>query len=198
MKKKSEKKSEKKVEKLLKLNLGSGPSKMEGFLSVDSIPFPGVDVVTDLTKKFPWGDNSVEEIHASHVVEHFDAMERIHFVNEVYRVLVPGGKATFITPHWSSCRAYGDPTHKFPPISEFWFFYLSKDWRMGNEEKKMQANAPHTDAKYLKGGFNCDFEATWGYTLHPTVQLRSEEAQHFMVQFYKDAIQDIIGTITKK
>lgn len=184
--------------KLVKLNLGSGPSKMDGFLSVDSISFPGIDVVTDLTKKFPWENNSVEEIHASHVVEHFDAMERVHFINEVHRVLIPGGKATIITPHWASCRAYGDPTHKFPPVSEFWFYYLSKEWRLGNEEKKLQPNAPHTDAKYLKGGFNCDFEATWGYTLHPTVQLRNQEAQQFMVQFYKEAALDIIATLVKK
>ena len=193
--------AKKKVEKKdtpLKLNLGSGPSKMEGFLSVDSIKFPNVDVVTDLTKRFPWSDNSVAEVHASHVIEHFEAMERVHFINEVYRILVPGGKATLIAPHWASCRAYGDPTHKFPPISEFWFYYLSKDWRLGNEEKKLGANAPHTDAKYIKGGFACDFEATWGYSMHPTVQLRNQEAQQFMLQFYKDAAMDIMATLVNK
>jgi hypothetical protein len=182
----------------LKLNLGSGPSKMEGFLSVDCIEFPTIDVVTDLTKKFPWDNNTVEEVHCSHTLEHFEAMERVHFVNELYRVLIPGGKATIITPYWASCRAYGDPTHKFPPISEFWFYYLSKEWRLGDEEKKVPANAPHTDIKYLKGGFSCDFEATWGYSLHPMVQLRNQEAQQFMIQFYKEAAQDIIATLIKK
>jgi SAM-dependent methyltransferase len=183
---------------LLKLNLGSGPTKMDGFLSVDRIKFPEVDIVADLTKKFPWDDGTVEEIHCSHVMEHFDAMERIHVVNEMYRVLIPGGKVTIICPHWASCRAFGDPTHKFPPLSEFWFFYLSKEWRMGNKEKNLLPNAPHTDAKHLKGGFNCDFDATWGYSLHPTVSLRSQESQQFMVQFYKEAVQDIIGTLIKK
>lgn len=191
--------AKKKIEnKPLKLNLGSGPNKMEGFISVDNISFPGIEVVTDLTKKFPWKDNSVEEIHASHVIEHFDALERIHFINEIYRVLVPGGKATIIAPHWASCRAYGDPTHKFPPISEFWFFYLSKEWRLGNEEKKLPANAPHTDVKFFKKGFNCDFEATWGYALHSAVQLRNQETQQFMVQFYKDAATDIMATLIKR
>lgn len=188
----------KKDKPLLKLNLGSGPTKMEGFLSVDNIKFPGVDVVADLTKRFPWDDNTVDEIHASHVIEHFEAMERVHFVNEVYRVLKPGGKATLVAPHWASCRAYGDPTHKFPPISEFWLYYLSKEWRLGNDEKKLGANAPHTDAKYFKGGFNCDFEASWGYSMHPMVQLRNQEAQQFMLQFYKDAAMDIIATLIKK
>lgn len=191
-------KKNKKETPLLKLNLGSGPTKMEGFLSVDCIEFPEVDVVCDLLKTWPWKDGTVSEAHCSHVVEHFDAMERVHFVNELYRVMVPGGKAQIITPYWGSCRAYGDPTHKWPPISEFWFYYLSKEWRMGDKEKKIAGNAPHTDATYLKGGFACDFDATWGYSLHPAVQLRNQESQQFMVQFYKEAAQDVIATLTKK
>lgn len=192
------KKKTKKEEAPLKLNLGSGPTKMEGFISVDNIEFPEVDVVADLTKKWPWKNDTVTEVHASHFIEHLDASERIHFVNELHRVLIPGGKATIITPYWGSCRAYGDPTHKWPPISEFWFYYLSKEWRLGNKEKNLPGNAPHTDATYLKGGFSCDLEATWGYSLHPTVQVRSQESQQFMVQFYKEAAQDIMATLTKK
>ena len=65
-------------------------------------------------------------------VEHLDAKERIHFVNEAHRVLRPGGQMHLVTPDWSSCRAYGDLTHKWPPVSEFWFFYLDKDWRAAN------------------------------------------------------------------
>ncbi len=187
-----------KEEKKLKLNLGSGPTKMEGFLSVDCIKFPNVDVIVDLKKSWPWKNSSVVEAHASHVVEHFTSMERVHFVNELYRVLEVGGKATIITPHWSSCRAYGDPTHQWPPVSEFWFYYLSKEWRLGNKEKEIQGNAPHTDAIHLKNGFACDFEATWGYGLHPSIQLRNQEAQQFMVQFYKEAVSDIIATLVKK
>jgi SAM-dependent methyltransferase len=184
--------------KEIKLNLGSGPTKMEGFLSVDSIEFPEVDVITDLTKKWPWKNNSVTEAHASHVVEHFTAWDRVHFINELYRVLIPGGKATIVTPHWCNCRAFGDPTHEWPPVSEFWFYYLSKEWRLGDKEKNIPPNAPHTDAKYIKGGFACDFDATWGYSLHPAMQSRNQESQQFMVQFYKEAIMDIIGTLVKK
>src|ERR1700748_2091447 len=87
---------------LLKLTLGAGKSRMEGYLSVDSIPFEGLDVVTDLRNKWPWEDNSVSDIHMSHVLEHFNGEERVHIFNEMYRVLTPGGKAYIITPHWAS------------------------------------------------------------------------------------------------
>ena len=175
----------KSVEKpaLLKLDLGCGKSKREGFYGVDSRSFPGVDQVVDLRKMWPWKNDSVEEAHCSHFVEHLTAEERIHFVNELYRVLIPGGKATIITPHWASCRAYGDMTHQWPPVSEFWFYYLSKDWR--------EQNAPHND------GYTCHFAVTWGYNLNGNIVNRNQEYQTFALENYKEAAQDIIATFVK-
>lgn len=187
----------------IRLDLGSGPNGKPGFLHVDHTAFPGVDVVCDLNDPWPWADSSVEEAHSSHCIEHFDAMERVHFLNELYRVLKPGAKCTLIAPHWSSCRAYGDPTHKWPPVSEFAFFYWKKDWRM--------ANAPHSDM-YPKGiqdhangaktaemnphGFNCNFEVTWGYSLNPEVAQRNQEYQQYAMNFLKEAVMDVIATLT--
>ncbi len=175
---------------MVKLDIGCGTRKQDGFTGVDSIPFPGVDVVADLKERWPFDDGSVDEVYASHIIEHFTGKERVHIVNELYRVMKPGAKATLIVPHWSSCRAYGDPTHCWPPVSEFWFYYLSKDWRA--------TQAPHTDAANWTEGFACDFEATWGYGTHPEVALRSQEFQSFAVQFYKEAVQDLHATLTKR
>jgi hypothetical protein len=170
-----------------KLDLGCGPSKKPDFTGVDAIAFPGVDVITDLRKPWPWPDNSIEEVHCSHTLEHFDAMERVHFLNELFRVMKPGAKATVITPHWSSCRAYGDCTHKWPPVSEFLWYYLKKEWRM--------QQAPHTDETNLKGGYSCNFEVTWGYTLHPEVASRNQEYQQYAMNFLKEATPDMIATL---
>lgn len=174
----------------LKLDLGCGKNKRADFHGVDSIAFDGVDTVTDLTKAWPWADGSVSEVHCSHFVEHLERLERIHFVNELYRVLVPGGTAQIITPHWCSNRAYGDMTHCWPPVSEMWFYYLSKDWRAGN--------APHDDIQYNPKGYNCDFEAVWGYSTHPSLNIRNAEYQQHAISFWKEAAQDIIATLKKK
>lgn len=174
----------------MKLDIGCGTRKKDGFTGVDSIAFEGVDVVADLKARWPFEDSSVDEVHASHVIEHFTGVERIHIVNELYRVMKPGAKATIITPHWSSCRAYGDPTHCWPPVSEFWFYYLDKKWRA--------SQAPHTDAEHMAGGYACDFEATWGYGIHREVELRAKDFQDFAVQFYKEAVQDIHATLTRR
>lgn len=173
----------------LRLDLGCGPGKKAGFIGVDQTAFPGVDVVMDLRDKWPWPDNSVEEAHCSHCLEHFNAFERIHVINQLYRVLKPGAKCTLICPHWSSCRAYGDPTHQWPPLSEFAFFYWKRDWRM--------ANAPHTDITNLADGFNCNFEVTWGYSLNPEVANRNQEYQQYAMTFLKEAVMDVVATLTK-
>jgi hypothetical protein len=175
----------------LKLDFGCGPSKKEGFTGVDKIAFKGVDYVLDIGKaRWPWKSGAVAEAHSSHFVEHLTALERIHFCNELHRVLIPGGKCTVIVPHWSSSRAYGDPTHQWPPIGEMWFMYLNREWRT--------TQAPHTDRKHWKEGYDCDFEATWGYGMNPNILQRNAEFQQFAISYYKEACHDIHATLTKR
>jgi len=169
----------------LKLDFGCGPHPREGFEGVDVRSFDGkVTHVVDLrTTPWPWADGSVLEAHASHFIEHLTASERIQFCNELWRILAPSGKCSIIVPHWASCRAYGDLTHQWPPVSEFWFYYLSKPWR--------DANAPHNDA------YTCHFEATWGYSMRDDLHVRNQEYQQFALQNYKEVAQDLIATLTK-
>ena len=138
-------------------------------------------------------DGSVDEVHASHFVEHLYPAERIHFVNELFRVLknpeytngtLSKGFATIITPHWASQRAFGDLTHCWPPISEFWFYYLDVEWR--------KVNAPHNI------DYKCNFAVTWGYSMHPAIQSRNAEYQQNAMQWWKEACSDIIAQFSKK
>ena len=175
----------------LKLNLGAGKSRMDGYLSVDEISFDGIDVVADLRNPWPWGNATVSDIHMSHVLEHFDGQERVHIFNEIYRVLIPGGKARHPRPHaWSSQRACGDYTHKWPPVCEFLYNYLWKEWRL--------ENAPHNDIKFNPKGYNCDFSYAGGYGLHGDILGWNVERQQYAQKWYKEACADTHMTITKK
>lgn len=173
----------------MKLDIGCGKNKKEGFTGVDQYAMDGVDIVMDVREKWPFEDGSIEEVHCSHFIEHLEASERIKFLNELYRVMKPGAKAAIITPHWGSNRAYGDPTHKWPAIGEMFYYYLSRAWR--------DTQAPHTDIKFNKDGYDCDFQATWGYSLHPMLTTRNAEFQSFAAQFYKEAVQDMHATLIK-
>lgn len=199
---------------VIKLDLGCGKNKATGFLGVDRRKFAGVDAVTDLTAREKWvfdeefitqyfgvnnhqltlPDNSVTEVHCSHFLEHLnhnqEKPERVRFMNELWRVLIPGGKATIITPHWASNRAYGDFTHADKPVSEMFYYYISKTWR--------EQNAPDNDIEWNPDGYSCDFDATWGYVLHPNIVSRNQEYQSHALTFWKEAAQDLHATLIAK
>lgn len=168
----------------MKLNLGSGKSKKDGFIGVDVDDF-GQDVIADLREPWKWDDNSIDEVYSAHFVEHLTAPERIHFANELYRVLKPGATAEIITPHWSSLRAFGDLTHQWPPVSEHWFFHLRKSWR--------EEHAPHSCKLYT-----CDFDVNFGVRLASDVVVRNQEYQQFAARFYTNACDDLVATWIKR
>lgn len=176
----------------LRIDIGCGSNKRAEFLGVDSLKLPNVDVVCDLRKRWPWKDDSVDEANCAHFIEHLTNLdgkwERIHFFNELYRVLKVGAKCSLVFPHWASNRYYGDPTHK-EPFSEMGFCYLNADWRV--------AQAPHTDKANVPYGYDCHFEVTYGYSMHPAIVSRSQEYQQFAMQNHKEACQDIVATMTK-
>jgi hypothetical protein len=175
----------------IKLDLGCGSKKREGFVGCDQYAMEGVDHVFNIGYDiWPFEDNSVDEAHASHFIEHLNTKERVHFFNELYRVMDNGAKATIITPHWASNRAYGDMTHQWPPVAEMFFYYLKQEWR--------DSQAPHTDKKWNKtNGFSCDFDATWGYSFSPDLGVRAPEHVQFALANYKEAAQDLYATVTK-
>lgn len=158
----------------MKLDLGCGPNCKEGFVGVDVLRFPGVEYFVNLGKApWPWKTGTVDEVWCSHMVEHLTAKERIHFINELYRVLKQGSKATIVTPYWSSSRAYGDLTHQWPPVVEHWYLYLDKTWRQGY--------APHNTE------YRCNFHCLVQYAHNPNA---TDEA-------HVNAIEDMAAILTK-
>lgn len=179
----------------IKLDIGCGGNKKgPEWHGIDQFPMSGVDTVMRVgADTWPFEDNSVEEAHSSHFLEHLTNLngkwERVNFFNELHRVLKPGAKCSIIIPHWASTRYYGDPTH-CEPFSEMGFYYLSREWR--------KAQAPHTDKSVNPNGYDCDFEATWGYSLHASIQTRNTEYQQYALTNFKEAAQDIIANLTAK
>jgi SAM-dependent methyltransferase len=176
----------------VKLDLGCGTKKQPGFVGVDVRHFEGVDQVADLgNDPWPWASDSVDEVYSSHMVEHLTWSQRVRFFNELYRVLKKGAKAQIIVPHWSSARFYGDPTHQLP-FSEFAWFYLLRSWR--------ELNAPHVDSVMAPGAlaYSCDFDVSYGYSLHQGLTGRNNEFVQFAMTYYLEARQDMISTLVKR
>lgn len=94
-----------------KLHLGCGKKILPGFVNVDIVAAEGVDLVFDISQGLPFPDDSFDEVRAIDVLEHIPATRIIHVMNEVYRVLAPGGSFQIHVPCAPGITAFQDPTH---------------------------------------------------------------------------------------
>lgn len=117
----------------MKLNLGCSDRLKPGYVNVDSFrpanaddSFQQVDLEhynTDLIRydKWPWQSSSVEEIVADDIIEHLH--NKIRTMNEIHRVLMPGGLAHIFVPTTDGRGAWQDPTHvSYWNRNSFWYY----------------------------------------------------------------------------
>lgn len=114
-----------------RLNLGCGREILDGFVNVDSVALPGVDVVWDLTlRPWPFKENTFDYVLARSILEHVPHTiqgERrdglLLVMEEVHRILKPGGHLQVMVPHFRSDEAYLDPTHQRFFTPEWYTFF---------------------------------------------------------------------------
>lgn len=93
------------------LDLGCGSRKKPGALGLDIARIPGVDMVANVMRPLPFRDNAVDEVYASHLVEHVDDL--MAFMGEIWRVCKPGALVHLRFPHASTPMViWRDPTHR--------------------------------------------------------------------------------------
>ncbi len=99
----------------VKLHLGCGAKKLEGFVNVDKYGKP--DQCVDLEHfPWPWMDSIADEVVLIHVLEHLGGDHETFrgIIQELYRVCAPGAKVTIVVPHPRHDNFLGDPTHVRP------------------------------------------------------------------------------------
>lgn len=132
------------VEKTVhRLNLAGRESRIPGFTNIDLTPGPSVDIIGDVSDLKDFSDGSVEEIYASHILEHFPHLKGQTVLREWRRVLRPGASAFISVPdmaivarltrefgwcEWLRNLVYGDQTDKFAfHYGGFDFAFLSRE-----------------------------------------------------------------------
>lgn len=106
----------------MKLDLGCGSSKKNGYVGVDKLSLPGVDICHDLNLfPYPFEDGSIDEVWMDQVLEHVN--DPVKVVEELYRICRNGALITIGVPYFRSFYAVIDPTHK-NFFSTYWFAYF--------------------------------------------------------------------------
>jgi hypothetical protein len=168
---------------LLKLDIGCGQNPKEGFDGVDL--WEGAKYSFDVrVAPWPFADQSVGEVYSNQFLEHLTGLERMPFMDELWRVMAVDAKATIVTPYWSSTRSIQDPTHAWPPVCEASYLYFNKKWR---EDNKLS----HYPIK-------CDFDFGYGYNLHPDLTIKNGEYRDFAVKNYVNSVMDLQVVLTRR
>ena len=109
------------------LNLGCGYRKLEGFTNIDYRKEVNPDLVCDVINGLPFDDNSVDLIRADDFLEHIPIFQTKDVIEEIYRVLKPGGIFESITPDAEYGQgAFQDPTHISFWVENSWLYYSDK------------------------------------------------------------------------
>jgi hypothetical protein len=138
-------------------------------------------VLSSDTKSYK--DSSVKEVAIVNRMEFIPGAKRGEFMDEVFRILVPGGIASVITPYWSTTRAIQDCLYEWPPLCESSFLYFNKEWRERNVGKRP---------------IKCDFDFTYGYGVEPDIANRNDETRSFALKNYTNAVQTLQVTLTSR
>ena len=143
----------------MRLNLGCGDARIDGYLNVDKEAECQPDKIQDL-EVFPWDfkDDSVDQIQLSHVLEHLGQTSEIYLsiMKELYRICKAGAQIDIKVPHPRHDDFITDPTHVRPILPGQFYMYSKKQ----NKEWREQGFGNTPLADYL----DIDFEVgdvTW-------------------------------------
>ena len=85
-----------------KINLGCGFDHREGWVNIDAIAAVHPDLIHDLHEPLPFADDSVIEVLAQDILEHFTKEKVAEVIAEIGRVVKAGGKVTIRVPSVSA------------------------------------------------------------------------------------------------
>ncbi len=85
---------------MIKLNIGCGNDKKEGYINIDTIQTGIADIICEAWQLIKFQDNSVDEVFSSHMIEHLTEPNISLTLKEWHRVLKTDGKLIIRCPNF--------------------------------------------------------------------------------------------------
>jgi predicted SAM-dependent methyltransferase len=85
------------MSEIIKLNIGAGGTKKDGFVSVDAFN-KKADILAPANDT-GFSDDSIDEIFSSHMIEHIDRAQLPDVLSHWYNILKKGGKVHILVPN---------------------------------------------------------------------------------------------------
>ncbi len=138
---------------MMKINMGCGNRRAEGYLNVDKFSNASADLIVDLEKTpWPWETSSVSEVRFIHSLEHMghDTGTFLGIIKEVYRICANGATVVIHVPHPRHDNYIGDPTHVRPITAQQFLLF---DKQLNDHWKQTQSSAATPLGHYLDVDF---------------------------------------------
>lgn len=111
-------------ETVIRVELGCGMKKPDGYIGIDIRPYKCVDYVLDLGKdRLPFDNDSVDEFRAQHLFEHFTSNGLFWCVEECWRCLKPSGELKIAVPKAGTPGWFLNPDHKIHFVKDTFSFF---------------------------------------------------------------------------
>lgn len=129
------------------IELGCGFTPTRGYTGIDLVATGKGIVNHDLSTGIPFADNSVGAVRCTDFLEHLPDKQFI--MDEIFRVLAPGGMLLSLTPSTDGRGAFQDPTHvSFWNENSFWYHtdnrYMSASPQTASGLAKFQVSRVRT------------------------------------------------------
>jgi predicted SAM-dependent methyltransferase len=172
----------------MKINLGAGDVKLEGYITIDYDSSTNPDYQLDIEKDhLPFEDNSVETVVAHHILEHLGE-GYFHALQEIYRVCKHGSIVDIRVPHPRHEAFLADPTHK-RPITPMGLKLFSKKFNRFCREEG------HASSR-LGDYYDVDFDfLTFDYKPDESVRTKFQNMSPEQIEIYANEHNNIISEI---
>lgn len=146
-----------------KLDIGSGRSKFEDYITLDSDPSVKADICIDFENLKDVNDiGQFSEIRAHHILEHFKTENKVKVMSLCWDLLEIGGILDIEVPLFPHPASVQDPTHL-----SFWtaesFKYFIKEDPFGEAFKKRYSQYPVPLFEKVEEWYRGDNKPYWAY-----------------------------------